>query len=51
MDIKRVLWVIFSFVLVGMIASAVIGMAGVQINRAKSQQPDFPDTPSISLPN
>lgn len=51
MSIKKLLWLIFQFVLVGLIASAIILMANSQINRAKSQQPTFPDTPPVTIPS
>jgi hypothetical protein len=48
MDIKKVLWIIFGFVIVGLITVAVITIVRSNITTMNNQVPTFPATTQVS---
>jgi hypothetical protein len=48
MDIKKLLWIIFGFVIVGIICVAVIALVRAQITRMNDQLPTFPNTTDVT---
>jgi len=50
MDIKKILWVVFSFVVFGLIAVAVLAIVRAQLTNMGNQVPELPDTSQITSP-
>jgi hypothetical protein len=48
MDIKKVLWIIFGFVIVGLITVAVIALVRTNITTMNTNVPKFPATTQVS---
>jgi len=48
MDVKKVLWITFGFVLIGIITVAIVTLTNGQINEMNQHVPVFPQTKKIS---
>lgn len=48
MDVKKVLWITFGFVLIGIITVAIVTLTNGQIKEMNEHVPVFPQTQKIS---